>query len=103
MRYCKLLIIILSLIFISCNTIPSQTNVVTHEKKEMQVSDTSDGWGGDITLSILKSQLQEDGKNILTVISSYKGKDVGFELRLSTQNKNNGFHETGITIKSLGM
>ena len=68
----------------------------------MLVSDTSDGWGGDITLSILKSQKQKDSKKILTVISSYKGKDVGFELQLSPQNNNNGFHETGITIHSLG-
>lgn len=86
----------------SCNTMPAQTNVVAHEKKEMQVSDTSDGWGGDVTLSILKSQKLENGKKILTVISSYKEKDVGFELQLSPQNKKNGFHETGITIKSLG-
>ena len=82
---------------------PAQSNVITREKREMQVSDTSEGWGGDITLSIIKSQIQEDGKKILTIISSYKGKDVGFELQLSPQNNNNGFHEAGITIKSLGM
>jgi hypothetical protein len=49
----------------SCNIVPGQTNIVEVGKKEMQVSDTSDGWGGDITLSILKSQKLENGKKIL--------------------------------------
>jgi len=37
MRYCKISNIILSLTFISCNTMPAQKNLVAHEKKKCKL------------------------------------------------------------------
>lgn len=92
----------LGFIIVSCNNPQARSTVINLDKKEMRVSDTTDSWGGDVTLSIVKIEKQDASKKILTVVSSYKGKDVGFELVLSSKDGKNGFHKTGLTIKSLG-
>jgi hypothetical protein len=35
-------------------------------------------------------------------MSSYKGRDVGFDVQITPQGNENGFHNTGIELKSLG-
>ena len=79
---CKLIIstIALFILFCSCS---SQNRKVTNEsftKKELIVSDTSDSWGADITLSITAKSIDKNGNKTLTAISSYKGQDVGLQI-----------------------
>jgi hypothetical protein len=92
----------LILLVTSWNNSPAQSNTIKLNEKKMLVSDTSDGWGGDVTLSIVVIQNKEAGKKALTVTSSYNGTNVGFLLQLTPQKNKTGFHETGIEIKSLG-
>lgn len=95
-------IILLGFFAMACDNSSNISKDVILQKKEMIISDTSDSWGGDAKLSIIKIQKQNN-KKIFTVISSFNGADIGFELSTyPVSNKNNGFHSTGITIKSLG-
>lgn len=102
MKFLLAFAVFLSVAYVSCENSSKKSNTVSYEKKEMLVSDTAEGWGGDVILSIVKIQDEQSGEKILTAVSSYKGKDVGFEIRLTPQKDKNVFHTTGIEIKSLG-
>jgi hypothetical protein len=101
----RIITILLFTIFLSysCKNSPTIYENKIFDKKEMIIGDTSEGWGGDIRLSIVQIQQKENGVKILTAISSYKGTDVGFNLEVSPKEKTDSeFQESGLVIKSIG-
>lgn len=82
----------------SCSSKENTTN--NFKKTEMTVSNKSDGWGGDVKLSIL-TKIETDSGNVFKVVSTFKGKDLGFDLFMPKENSDGGFGK-GLILSSSG-
>ena len=86
----------ISILFFKC----SEQKVETHPIKEMTISDTTEGWGGDVKLSIVKS-FQIGNRRKLIVASTSKNKIIGFSVSIPDKNGNGGFGKEAIIFTSL--
>lgn len=89
-----------------CSKEQSQSQALVNGEKsfqvrEMTISDTSEGWGGDLRLSISKIS-SNDTLNIINAESIYKGKNIGFTVKVPSKSKSQ-FSQSVIIIESNGL
>jgi hypothetical protein len=89
----------LAVFLFACST---KKEKVVFEKRVMTVSNPTDGWGGDVKLSI-SSILPTDTGKVISVLATFNGKDVGFNIIIPTENKksDSGFG-SGLILASTG-
>jgi hypothetical protein len=70
-------------------------------KHEMQVD--KKGWGGDVRLSLINVEQPSPWLKRYTVLSTYKGKDVGFVMQTAANQGNiHGFYKNNLILQGLG-
>jgi hypothetical protein len=73
----------------------------TPAKHEMLVA--KKGWGGDVRLSVINVEQPSPWLKRYTVLSTYKGKDVGFVLQTAANQRTiRGFYKNNLILQGLG-
>jgi hypothetical protein len=91
-----LIALTLVILFSSCST---KKEKIVFEKREMTVSNAEEGWGGDVKLSIVSIIPNDTGK-IIAVLSSFKGKEMGFNIKIPNKKSDSGGFGSGLTLSS---
>jgi len=69
---------------------------------EMQVDNSAQSFGGDISLHINSLEKIDQEITSYKILSAYRGKPIGFQFILKRPAENREFVEHGVTFKSLG-
>lgn len=99
--------LLLIIIEISCsnpNNKISQTTPIKNGSQltEMQIDHSDQSFGGDITLHIYNLEVKSTEVTVFKILSQYKGRPIGFRLRLKKPIKRTEFVTNGVTLLSLG-
>jgi hypothetical protein len=75
--------------------------VATPAKLEMRVD--KKGWGGDVRLSLINVEQPSPWLKRYTVLSTYKGKEVGFVMQTAANQRTiHGFYKNNLILQGLG-
>jgi hypothetical protein len=107
-RIIHLTFLVIIIILISChdqNKTGIQGNelmTVKNDKiKPLEIDTAGEGWGADIKLSIIETQLS-DSCQTYKAVSSYQEKTLGLIIVIPNKDKSRGFGQ-GIVLKSIGV